>query len=137
MRRPAPAYRRGAAAIELALLLPFLAFMFVVAIDYGRIFYFSVTITNCARAGALYASDPYEQTESPYRSIQEAALAEAPNFSPAPTVSTVYGTDASGNPYAEVTVAGQFATITRYPGVSSNTTLRRTIRMRVAPAAPH
>jgi Flp pilus assembly protein TadG len=137
MRRCKPESRRGAVAVEFAVLLPFLMFMFVVAIDFGRIFYFAVTITNCARAGAIYASDPFEQSESPYPSIQEAALAEAPGFAPQPTVSSATGTDADGNPYVEVTVAGQFSTITRYPGVPSNTTLRRTIRMRVAPAAPN
>ncbi|MCS7015898.1 MAG: TadE/TadG family type IV pilus assembly protein [Gemmatales bacterium] len=30
--------RRGAAAVELALLLPLLMFLFVVALNYGRIF---------------------------------------------------------------------------------------------------
>ena len=127
---------RGAAAVELALLLPLLMFMFVLAVDYGRIFFFSVTITNCARAGAIWASDPFEQTESPYASVQQAALAEAPNFAPQPSVSSTYGTDANGDPYVEVTVTGTFNTITRYPGVPSSTTLTRRIRMRVAPNAP-
>jgi len=127
---------RGAAAVELALLLPFLMFMFVLAIDYGRIFFFSVTITNCARAGAVWASDPFEQTESPYTTVAQAALAEAPNFSPQPSVSSSYGTDSDGNPYVEVTVTGTFSTMTRYPGVPSSTTLTRRIRMRVAPDAP-
>jgi Flp pilus assembly protein TadG len=135
MRRREKA-RRGVAAVELALLLPFLVFMFVLAIDYGRIFFFSVTITNCARAGAIYASDPFAQTESPYRTIQEAALAEAPGFAPTPTVSSTNGSDADGNPFAEVTVQGVFSTLTTYPGVPSATTLRRTIRVRLAPHAP-
>jgi Flp pilus assembly protein TadG len=128
--------RRGVAAVETALLLPFLMLMFVLAIDYGRIFFFSVTITNCARAGALYASDPFAQSESPYRSIQEAALAEAPDFTPVPTVSSTEGVDSDGNPYTDVTVQGTFSTITRYPGVPNNTTLRRTVRVRTAPDAP-
>jgi len=135
MRRREKA-RRGVAAVELALLLPFLVFMFVLAVDYGRIFFFSVTITNCARAGAIYASDPFARTESPYSTIQEAALAEAPGFTPTPTVSSTNGTDALGHPYAEVTVQGAFSTLTSYPGVPSTTTLRRTIRVRLAPDAP-
>jgi Flp pilus assembly protein TadG len=135
MRRPEEA-RRGVAAVELALLLPFLVFMFVLAIDYGRIFFFSVTITNCARAGAIYASDPYAQTESPYRTIQEAALAEAPGFAPTPAVSSTSGYDALGHPFTEVTVEGAFSTLTTYPGVPRTTALRRTIRVRLAPNAP-
>jgi len=137
MRHPQRNDRRGVAAVELAVLSPFLMFLFVLAVDYGRIFYSSVTITNCARAGAIYASDPFEQTESPYTSIQQAALAEAPNFTPQPTVSSATGSDAVGDPYVDVTVIGQFQTMTRYPGVPQSTTLRRTIRMRVAPAAPN
>jgi len=135
MRHPEKA-RRGVAAVELALLLPFLVFMFVLAIDYGRIFFFSVTITNCARAGAVYASDPYAQTESPYRTIREAALAEAPGFAPTPAVSFVNGNDVLGHPFTEVTVEGAFSTLTTYPGVPRTTTLRRTIRVRLAPNAP-
>ena len=50
--RPA---RRGAAAAELAVLLPFLAFLFVVAIDFCRLYYQTQTVQGCAEAGACYA----------------------------------------------------------------------------------
>ena len=39
--------RRGVAVVELAVLLPFLAFMLVIAYDWGRIFYFSVAHERC------------------------------------------------------------------------------------------
>ena len=136
MRLPRQQARRGIAALELALLAPFLVFLFVVSIDYGRIFFASVTITNCARAGAIYASDPFAQRESPYTTIEQAALAEAPSYTPAPTVTSSSGTDANGNPYTAVTVTGQFTTITRYPGVPATTTLARTVRVRKTPDAP-
>ena len=42
--------RKGAQVVELAFLLPFLAFMFVIAVDWARIFYYSITVTNCALA---------------------------------------------------------------------------------------
>ena len=80
--------RPGAAVVELAILLPFLTFMFVIAVDWARIFYYSVTITNCARQGALYGSDPFTAAQSPYASIQEAALADSPNLNPQPTVTS-------------------------------------------------
>src|SRR5262245_16916603 len=64
--------RRGVASVELAVLVPFLAFLFVIALDFGRIFYFSVTVENCARSGALYGSDPVAAAQSPYSSIQQA-----------------------------------------------------------------
>ena len=70
--RKNPGARRGAAAVELALVLPFLAFLFVIAVDWSRIFYFTVIVTSCARNGALYASDPPNQPRSPYASVSEA-----------------------------------------------------------------
>ena len=125
--------RRGVAAVELAVLLPFLAFLFVIAVDYARIFYFSQVLDNCARNGALYASDPVAQASSPYTSVQQAALADAANLSPQPTVTSTTGTDAAGNAYVQVTVAGQFKTVTNFPGVPNTVNLSRTVQMRVAP----
>jgi hypothetical protein len=49
--------RRGAATVELAVLLPFLAFMFVIGVDWSRIFFTSMTIQNAARNAAYYASE--------------------------------------------------------------------------------
>src|SRR5262245_20323559 len=109
-------WRRGAAIVELAVLLPLLIFLFVIAVDCARVYYFSVTLTNCARAGALYASDPTTNDESPYASTEAAALADASNLSPAPTITSLTGVDASGRPYVEVTAAYTFRTITGFPG---------------------
>jgi Flp pilus assembly protein TadG len=129
--------RRAAATVELAVLAPFLAFLFVAVVDYARIFYNSLTVANCARNGALYASDPVASTESPYKSVQDAALADAGNLSPAPTVTSTSGTDSSGNPYVEVTVTHDFQTVVNYPGIPQTTTISRTVRMRVSPTVPN
>jgi Flp pilus assembly protein TadG len=128
--------RRGAAIVELAVLLPLLAFLFVIAVDFGRVFYYSLTIENCARNGALYASDPFAASQSPYTNISQAALADAGNLQPPPTVTSTNGTDSSGNAYVEVTVSWTFTTLTNFPGVASNTNISRTVRMRVAPITP-
>ena len=128
--------RRGVAAVELAVLLPFLAFLFVIAVDWSRIFYFSVIVTNCARNGALYASDPTTQPSSRYADVTAATLADASNLSPAPSVSSTSGTDSSG-PYVEVTVSYSFQTVTNFPGVPSTTNLVRTVRMSVQPRTPN
>src|SRR5438552_3318495 len=57
MRAPRSIRRRpGAAAAELAILLPFLGLMFVTALDFCRVFYAAQTIENSARSAALYAS---------------------------------------------------------------------------------
>jgi Flp pilus assembly protein TadG len=127
--------RSGVAVVELAVLLPLLAFLFVIAIDFGRLFYYSVTLNNCARNGAVYGADPTAALSSPYSSIQQAALADAGNLSPAPTVNSQQGTDSSGN-YIEVTVSYPFSTITQFPGVPNNFAIVRTAKMRMIAAVP-
>jgi Flp pilus assembly protein TadG len=128
--------RRGAAVVELAVLLPLLAFVFIISVDFARVYYYSITVTNCARAGAMYASDPTTAAESPYANVQAAALADATNLSPAPTVSSSSGTDTSGRGYAEVTVRYTFRTITGFPGVPNNVELVRTVRMNISASIP-
>jgi Flp pilus assembly protein TadG len=133
-----PTSRPAASTVELALLLPFLAFLFVIAVDWSRIFYYSMIVTNSARNGALYACDPVPIAKgtSPYSSVTAAALADASNLSPTPTVTSTSGSDASGS-YVEVTVAYTFQTVTNFPGVPTNTNLVRTVRMRVLPTTPN
>lgn len=46
----------GASAVELALLLPLLVLLLLGTIDFGRVFYGAITITNAARAGASEGS---------------------------------------------------------------------------------
>jgi Flp pilus assembly protein TadG len=138
--RTARRSRPATAAVELAVLLPFLMFLFVVTVDWARVFYFSVVIENCARQGALYESDPVAQGYSPYPDVTTAALADAQDLQPQPTVTTTSTSppllDAAGNPYVDVTVTWQFATVTNYPGLGSGVTLSRTVRTRVAPVTP-
>jgi Flp pilus assembly protein TadG len=134
--RPALRSRQGVASVELAVVLPFLMFMFLVAVDWARIFYFSVIIDNCARQGALYESDPIAMAQSPYQSVTDAALADAADIQPQPTVSTANGVDAAGNAYVDVTVSWQFSTITNYPGIDPTVNLSRTVRTRVAAITP-
>ena len=123
---------RGAAAVEFAVLLPFLLFVLVLSVDFARIFYFSQVITNCARNGAAWASDPSAPAYNLYSSVSQAALADATNLSPQPTVTSSTGTDASGNAYVSCTVSWQFHTFTSFPGVP-NVTLNRTVVARSAP----
>ena len=51
--------RRGSAAAELVALAPLLLFILIVAIDFCRLFFHYTIITNAARNGALWASDPH------------------------------------------------------------------------------
>jgi Flp pilus assembly protein TadG len=133
MRKRANHERKAAAAVELAVLLPILAYLFVIAVDYGRIIYYSQIIENCARQGALWASDPKAPAYNLYTNVTDAALADAPSLSPKPTVTSGSGTDSAKNNYVTVTVKWTFTTITNYPGAPSSLTLTRTVQMRSAP----
>lgn len=135
MRTGLPESRRGVASVELAFMLPFLLFLFLATFDWGRVFYYSLTLANVARQGAIYASDPLAATESPYASLQEAAQADATNMTPSPAVTSITGMDASGNAYVEVTATWTFQTTASYPGLGP-TILSRTVRMPVQPRNP-
>ncbi len=150
--------RSGAAAVELAILLPFLCFLFVIAVDFARVFYFTLTLQNCARNGAYYASnypgiysyasaddaakDDYYETRPEYKDI---------NFKP--TVEVKYGTSYNGpfvstvpipDGYVQVTATAPFETefdITKLrrwfkDAPEQNRILTRTCKMRVAPIIP-
>jgi Flp pilus assembly protein TadG len=134
-RKLAGHHRRGAAAVEFAILLPFLAFILVVAVDFSRVYYDTQILNTCARNGALYGcNDP--ATAADTTGIQNAALADASNLTPTPTVTSTTGTDAAG-PYVEVTVSYTFTTLTNYPGIPSVSNLSRKVRMRVTQVVPN
>ena len=151
-RAPIRPHRSAAATVELALLLPFLCFIFVVAIDYARLFYFAVTVQNCARNGAYYASN-YPNNNYNYNDIygytdlNDAVTRDAGNLTPAPTWSVAYSTSPSGpfdqstapttgTVYVQVTVNWTFTPVTNYPGIPGSVTLARSSIMRMAPAMP-
>jgi hypothetical protein len=74
---------------------------------------------------------------SPYSNVSQAALADASDLSPAPTVTSTSGTDASGSAYVEVTVSFDFQTLTNYPGVPATMTIARTVRVNQAAQLPN
>src|SRR5262249_37790463 len=148
--------RRAAATVELAILLPFLFFLFVLAVDYCRIFYYAITLENCARNGAYYASNYpnscnlYNDIYG-YHNIDHAVLRDAASLKdpsqPAndPTYVVTYGTSPGGpftdtapspDGYVQVTVTWTFCSITNFPGVPSQVAISRAAVMRMAPAMP-
>jgi len=130
--------RRGGAATELAVWLPLLVFVLIVAIDFCRLFFDYTIITNAARNGALWASDSLAPSKSPYTTVQDAALADANNLNPALTAANVTLSTGTVGGYQEVrvTVQYQFNMISTYLGFS-NVNLSRTVWMRVAPVTPN
>jgi Flp pilus assembly protein TadG len=125
--------RRGASAVELALVLPVLSLLFVFAVDFARLYYYYSIVTNSARNGALYASGTStDQQESVFSSCTDAALAEdAYKLNPQPTVTSTPSSDGSS---VLVTVTYPFTTIITYPGIPNPINLTRTVQMRNAPA---
>src|SRR5438046_2003699 len=89
--------RRGAAVVEVAIVLPLLVFLFLVAVDFCRVFHFSQVVTQCARNGALYESDPYSPWRQLYTDVQTAATADAPaSIRSSLTVTSESGSDTYG-----------------------------------------
>ena len=125
--------RKGAATVELAMLCPFLIFLFVAGLDYSRVFYASVVTANCARNGALYASDRNVADRSPYETLEAAVLADATDLSGTLQISRLEGVDARGYGWVEVTVVYPFETVVNYPGIPSRVDISRTVRMRKIP----
>jgi Flp pilus assembly protein TadG len=134
--------RPGAAATELALVMPILCFVAFVTVDYARMNNFLTTITNCARNGALYASSTVtnpNSTSTPFTSLDQAVKADAYPASVANSLTyarvptTGYLNDTNGNKYVEITVSCPFYTMFNYPGISGTVSLSRTVWMAVSP----
>lgn len=124
--------RRGTATVELAVLLPLLAFLFAVAVDYSRVLYYAVIVESAARNGALYGSRSSTYAADT-NGIQQAALNDAADMTPAPNVSAVSGTDGSGNAQITVTATWTFQALLSYPGIPSTVNLSSSVTMRVLP----
>jgi Flp pilus assembly protein TadG len=129
--------RRGVAVAEFAIILPIVVFLFLIAVDYCRLFYYSQIVTNCARNGAIYASDTFSAWHAIYPDLTTAAKDDAPpSIQSDLTVTSTTGSDSLGN-YVDVTVSYPFTTLTSYPGIPQLITITRTVRTRMAPAAPN
>jgi hypothetical protein len=154
-RAATSAARRAVAAVELAMLLPFLAFIFLATIDFARVFYYTITIENCLHNGAIFGSQTFDNQnqqwignnqywQGPNGQIvsqgRAASELDGPNLNPALTDSNITvtpGSDADGNPVTIVTINYTFQTITQFPGIPSQLTVQRSAQMRVAPAVPN
>jgi Flp pilus assembly protein TadG len=122
--------------VEFAFLLPLLILLVLGGTDFCRLFYYYITVTNCARNGALWASDPLAPVQSPYTTVDQAAKADAPaDIQNLMTVSSAAGRDASGSNIA-VTVTYPFTSLINYPGMPTTVNLVSRVTMRVLPISP-
>src|SRR5262245_44784230 len=127
MKRKVFEQRRGVETVELAVLLPFLFFLFLIGTDFARVMYYAVTVGNCARNGAVVASDPFGPMYIKYDGdIKAAAKADAGNIDPKPEV-TVSETIVNGITYVDVTVTYDFKTLVKFPGIPNTTKITRTV----------
>jgi hypothetical protein len=146
--------RRGIAAVELAVLLPFLVFVFLATVDFARILYFVITIDNCTHNAAIFGSQTFDNQNQQWQgnvqywqgpnsqmvsTEQVAGDIDGSNLSPAlgpSNVTVASSTDVSGNPVNVVTINYTFNTITSFPGIPNTVNLTRIVQARVAPATP-
>jgi Flp pilus assembly protein TadG len=128
--------RRAVAATELALILPLFVMLFVIAADFGRVFYVEYIVINAARCGAMYGSTNPTCAQDT-AGIQQKVLAEAKDLnSQLLQITSITGTDSAGNPCIDVTVTYRFTMITNYL-ISTNLNVTSKIRMPVAPVLPN
>jgi Flp pilus assembly protein TadG len=138
--------RTGGAAIELAILFPILLLLLIGIVDYGRVFYTWVTVSNAARAGAEFGQqrpDTQTNTDS-MRAIAQADGNEAGTLSftnSTPTFfcecagvananCTVCPGGAAPEVYVKVTASKTVTMLLPYPGLPSSVTISRTAIMR-------
>jgi Flp pilus assembly protein TadG len=128
--------RRGAAAVELAFLLPFLAFVFAAAVDFARVFYATQTLTTAAATGATYASGTAwvaTGTETTDAAATAAAVREGETLDPPVTAANVTVTRAGGT--VTVTVRHDFPLLTAILVPAGTVRLERAVTADVAPRA--
>ena len=146
--------RSGVAAVELAVLLPFLVFAFLAAVDFGRVIYYTITIDNCLHNGAVFASQTFDNQNQQWignnqywqgpngqliSAVSAATDLDGTNLTPSlgsSNISVSSGTDSLGNPVVNVTITYTFTTLVPYPGIPSSLTISRTMQARVAPPVP-
>jgi Flp pilus assembly protein TadG len=125
--------RTGAAAAELAILLPFLFLMFSLALDFARIYCATQTMQNCASAGALYASGMAQSPSNPGPAATAVAAACAEGVSLSPPLQTDNVTVTSDGPSNTVTVTVQYQFQFVTPFLGSTLTLVQSATYPVAP----
>ena len=142
MNRRAPSLRRASArrataATELALILPLLMTLVLGCVDFGRITYIYLAVSNASRTGAEYGATHNftAYTRATWQSrLQQACVAEmsaVPRFDSSQlNVSIATTADAYGLFRVTVDVEYPFTTIVSWPGIPHEVLLWRRTSMR-------
>lgn len=131
--------RSGAAAVEMALILPLLITIVLGCVDFGRFAYMYISVANAARAGAAVGS--FNPVTPSTQTVWEGKIRDAINdemsaqtgfdvaaLTPAPTITT--SVDGSLK-RVRVVVNYRFRTIVQWPLLPTQVTLSRAVEMRV------
>ena len=96
--------RKGQDLVEFAIAVPLLLLLLFGAIDLGRLFHASITITNAARVGARYITmDPYPNDSGVFDIAKGLAVKEAQDSG----IQISY--DNVGNPVCQISFGGRCA----------------------------
>jgi Flp pilus assembly protein TadG len=140
-----PKTERGAVAVELAIALLFLFLLAFGIADFGRIFYWGITLDGAARAGVGYGVQNNGKAGET-AAIEQAAKNEAQDIGEITVsserlckcpdggsivCSTACPDSAVPEVYVEVTASKTFETLVNYPGIPSAIALSRTALFRV------
>jgi hypothetical protein len=136
---------KGAALIELAIMLPLLILFVIGAAEFGRVYYAAITVANAARAGAQFGTQ--DGQSSNFAGMSQAARNEAADLgsitdfpsqfcrcpdgsAPACTGATCPG---FGPPevFVKDSVIKTVTLLLTYPGLPQSITVRRTAVFRV------
>ena len=140
----------GQSLVELALVLPILLLLLVGIIEIGRFSYYSILVSNAARAGAQYGAQNLIAAADA-NGMETAAKNDGENVGPlnvtairtcgctgtAATLGGACPAPACALPdhalvYVEVTATGTFNSLFNYPGLPAAIALSSTEKMRVA-----
>ncbi len=129
--------RSGAAATELAIVLPLLIVLSLAAVDFGRFAYIAIAMDNAVRVGAehgatrSFTSFNYDNWED---NVKERVSDELADIKAGwlTDLEVTVSTSSTSNSLARVNVQanGNFSTIIDWPFLSDATNIRRQISIR-------
>lgn len=130
----------------MAVVLPILVLIAIGVMDYGRVYYTSVTVANAARAGAEYGAYGMAGSSTDDANIQNFAKIEGAEAGTltvtsshvcrcSPTGSTVSCTNSCGGygapqVYVTATATKSVSLILKYPGLPASVTISRSATFR-------
>ena len=130
----------------MAIVLPFLLLLFVGVVDFCRIFYASMMLTQAARTGVQYGAQSKSKSAE-FSNMEGAAIDAASDLNPTITADATRSCECAdgtavdctdtctgeGAPrvFVSVTAAYTFNTYFPYPGIPTNVALTRTATLMV------